>query len=98
MPSSRGSISRARIVAALGDASRDRTDLLLMLGAALLSDAVLVDTSDQAAKLRGQLAGRTVLVLPPEVAGDAITSVLAEAGIPVARPSVAVKESLLPRS
>jgi hypothetical protein len=76
---------RARIVAMIGDPVRDRTDPLLHLGAALLADVVLVETEDQAARIRGQLAGRTVLVLPVAEAAPGVAGVLSESGVPVAR-------------
>lgn len=78
---------RARIVAAPSDVARDRTDPLLTLGAALLADVMLVDTNEQAARIRGQLAGRSVLVLSPDDTTEVIASVLAEAGVAVARAS-----------
>jgi hypothetical protein len=76
---------RARIVAMIGDPIRDRTDPLLHLGAALLADVVLVENEDQAARMRAQLAGRTVLVLPVDETATGVSSVLAESGVPMGR-------------
>lgn len=76
---------RARIVAVVGDPIRDRTDPLLNLGAALLTDVVVVETDEQATRVRGQLAGRTVLVMPADKDVAGVVSVLAESGVPVAR-------------
>jgi hypothetical protein len=73
---------RARVLATLGDIVRDRADPILALGAALLADAVIVDTEDQATKLRTQLAGRSVFVLSPDATTKIAVTVLGEAGIP----------------
>jgi hypothetical protein len=72
---------RARIVAALGNAAQDRGDPLLWLGAALLCDAVLVDTEEQATRFRSQFAGRTVLVLPFEALPEEIMTILDQSGV-----------------
>lgn len=80
---------RARIVAMMGDPVRDRTDPLLSLGAALLADAVLVESKEQAERLREQLAGRTVLILGPDEGIPGIVSVLAESGVQMARAAAA---------
>ncbi len=77
---------RARIVALIGDAVRDRADPLLHLGAALLADVVLVESEEQAKRVRGQLAGRTVLVLPPGAPVPGVLAVLSESGVPSPRP------------
>ena len=70
----------------IGDPVRDRTDPLLNLGAALLADVVLVESEEQATRVRGKLAGRTVLVLPVGESVSGVAGILTESGIPVPRP------------
>lgn len=78
---------RARVITELGDLLRDRTDPVVRLISALVTDAVLVGTEASAEAVRRQLPGRTAHVLPAEAYIEDVLTTLGAAGVTKHRPT-----------